>query len=43
MVKANQALGFTELSINLSGINARTQEIRELILKLSAASQENNR
>jgi hypothetical protein len=39
MVKANQALGFTELNINLSGTNGRTHEILELILKLSAASQ----
>jgi hypothetical protein len=39
MLKANQALGFTELNINLSGTNARTREILELILKLSAASQ----
>ena len=39
MLKANKALGFTELNINLGGTNARTQEIHELILKLSAASQ----
>ena len=39
MKEANKALGFTELNINLSGTNASTQQIHELILKLSASSQ----
>ena len=39
MLKANKALGFSELNIHLTGTNVRTQEIHELILKLSAVSQ----
>lgn len=39
MIKANKALGFTELNVNLSGTSAQPQKIHELILKLSAASQ----
>lgn len=42
MLKANKALGFSELNINLAGTNARTHEIHELILKLSAASQKSD-
>src|SRR5215469_3553013 len=42
MMKANKALGFTELNINLSGTGANTQQIHELILKLSASSQKTN-
>jgi hypothetical protein len=41
MIKANKALGFTELNVNLSGTSAQSQEIHELILKLSAAAQRN--
>jgi hypothetical protein len=41
MIKANKALGFTELNVNLSGTSAQPQEIHELILKLSASSREN--
>jgi hypothetical protein len=40
MIKTNKALGFTELNVNLSGTSAQPQEIHELILKLSAASQQ---
>jgi hypothetical protein len=43
MIKTNKALGFSELNVNLSGTSARPEEIHELILKLSAASQQANR
>jgi len=33
MVKANRALGFTELSINLSGLAVDAAQVHELILK----------
>jgi hypothetical protein len=36
LVRANLALGFSELNINLAGIAAETTRIHELILKLSA-------
>jgi len=39
MIKANLALGFTELNINLSGTNANPWLMLELIQKRSAASQ----
>jgi hypothetical protein len=39
MVKANAALGFTELNINLSGVDADTMQIHELISKSIAANQ----
>ena len=37
MVAANLKLGFTELNVNLSGVDVSTQQIHELILKMSAA------
>ena len=33
MTSANRALGFTDLSINLSGLPVRTEEVFELIMK----------
>lgn len=36
MVSANRALGFTPLFLNLSGVNARTDEVLELIRKRCA-------
>jgi len=42
MIKANLALGFTELNINLSGTNANTWQMLELIQKRSAASQKSH-
>ena len=38
LLNANQALGFSTLNINLSGLRAQTLEIHELILKKSAAA-----
>ena len=37
MVSTNMKLGFTQLNVNLSGVNVSTQQIHELILKMSAA------
>ena len=33
MAAANRNLGFTDFSLNLSGVNARTEEVFELVLK----------
>lgn len=38
----NVPMGLQELNINLSGTGANTNQIRELILKLSAASRKTN-
>lgn len=43
LIRANLALGFTELNINLSGTNARAQQIHELILNRSRDSQQSQR
>jgi hypothetical protein len=39
MASANQALGFTEFNVNLAGVNARAEEVFELILKKCAATR----
>src|SRR5215210_1288333 len=33
MVAANRSLGFTDFNLNLSGVNARTEEVFELLMK----------
>ena len=45
MASANRGLGFTDFNLNLSGVDARTDEIFELIMKYCEAvanSQPNN-
>ena len=39
MVKANEKLGFTPISLNLSGLSANTDQILELVLKMSEAKR----
>jgi hypothetical protein len=39
MTTANRNLGFTDFSINLSNVAAGTEEVFELILKLTALSR----
>ncbi|MHC1743251.1 MAG: STM3941 family protein [Syntrophobacteraceae bacterium] len=34
MVKANEALGFTPFSLNISGISASTEEVFELVMRM---------
>ena len=45
MASANRNLGFTDFSLNLSGVDAKTEEIFELVMKYcqqAAQSQMNN-
>ena len=45
MAAANRNLGFTDFNLNLSGVNARTDEVFELVMKycqVAAESQPNN-
>jgi hypothetical protein len=45
MAAANRGLGFTDFNLNLSGVDARTEEVFELVMKycqLAAESQPNN-
>ncbi|HJU56925.1 MAG TPA: hypothetical protein VJ715_20230, partial [Pyrinomonadaceae bacterium] len=45
MAAANRSLGFTDFNLNLSGIDARTDEVFELVMKycqVSAEAQPNN-
>jgi len=39
MSSVNQALGFTDISINLSGVNASTDEVFELVMKRAEAAK----
>jgi hypothetical protein len=39
MSSANRALGFTDFSINLSGVNARIDEVFELVIKHAEAAK----
>jgi hypothetical protein len=39
MRSANRALGFTDFSINLSGVNAGTDEVLELVMKQTQAAR----
>jgi hypothetical protein len=43
LVRGNRALGFSELNINLSGVEASTAQVYELILKFSQAARQNMR
>jgi hypothetical protein len=36
VVRANKALGFAELNLNLSGVNADADEVLQLVLRMSA-------
>jgi hypothetical protein len=45
MAAANRNLGFTDFNLNLSGVNARTDEVFELVMKycqVAAESQPDN-
>ncbi|GGA37572.1 hypothetical protein GCM10010981_28410 [Dyella nitratireducens] len=39
MVSANEAMGFTALNLNLSGVAADVQQVHELIVKMAASRQ----
>jgi hypothetical protein len=39
MASANRNLGFTDFSINLSGVDARTEEVFELVMKYCQAAE----
>ena len=46
MAKANRSLGFTDFNLNLSGVDARTAEVFELVMKycqMAAEAQPNAR
>lgn len=46
MASANRGLGFTDFNLNLSGVNAKTEEIFELVMKyceVEARTRSNNR
>jgi len=40
MAKANRTLGFTDFNLNLSGVDARTDEVFELVMKYCQAAAE---
>jgi hypothetical protein len=45
MAAANRNLGFTDFNLNLSGVDVRTEEVFELVMKncqVAAGAQPNN-